>query len=475
MRNDSEELVDGLRPFKRRRGPNEDDEDGDEDISMAKHPKAKKPRLSAAGFRSTDLAEGIAPSSVKTGTHGQFEKEKEKRALEKARAEGRYIMLQAALRGKRRIVRLPIPGPRLAQVVAQQAAKAALTAGEKADAEHEVEEGATAGQADQTDGADGDEEVVDLLKSDIAPRKEQNPVEYYEQRQKEGFVVSGATKKAMIPVEKDTSYGYYPSKPKLKAGVPQQNGKRVKKMGKGNVEYEEVDIGSDDDFEDGLFMTSGTAMGTTASSSHRRSIPNYLQDRYGGEDLPNELPPMHKDKGRPKPSRPGPTEKAKAVASPTTKAKPTAGKMPSMRPSAGSSMTMDGAADDAGAMSDEYLDVDEIVPDPVPTSFVAVNGTSTSAPASRPSSSRAPTKPQLAKSPARPNQRQQVMDEQNRLAKLQALEMVTGDSSPPPAMTAGRAPYRSARVTVSMAETLDIDSDEEDGVEEVPARGAIRA
>ena len=144
-----------------------------------------------------------------------------------------------------------------------------------------------------------------------------------------------------------------------------------------------------------------------------------------------------------------------------------------MRPSAGSSMNMDSAADDAAAISDEYLDVDEIVPDLAPASFVAVNGPSTSAPASRPGSSRAPTKAHPAKSPARPNQRQQAMDEQNRLAKLQALEMV--DASPPPAEAAGKAPSRSVRGTVSMAEALDIDSDEEDGVEEVPARGAIRA
>jgi hypothetical protein len=68
------------------------------------------------------------------------------------------------------------------------------------------------------------------------------------------------------------------------------------------------------------------------------------------------------------------------------------------------------------------------------------------------------------------------MDEQNRLAKLQALKMVTGDSSPSLlAKTSGRPLSRSAKCTVSMAETLDIDSDEEDGVEEVPARGAIRA
>lgn len=480
MRDDSEELVDGLRPFKRRRGANDDDDDLDgEGISMAKQPKAKKPRLSAAGFRSTDLADGAAPSSVKTGTHGQFEKEKEKRALEKARSEGRFIMLQAALRGKKRIVRLPIPGHRLAQVLAQQAAQAALNAGEEADAEHEVEAGAAPSQSDQVDLAEGEDEGIALLKSDIAPKKsKKNPSEYYEQRQKEGFVVSGATKKAMIPVEKDTSYGYYPPKAKPKSGAPQTNGKRVnKRMGKGNVEYEEVDIGSDEDFDEDSYMMSGA--NTATGTNHRRSIPNYLQSRYDDEDLPDELPALPKAKPRGKQGRPGPAQRAQAAAaaaaSPPVKAKTTAGKRPSMRPSAGNSMNMDGSGDD--------VDVEEVVPDDTPThTFTSVNGrnggTPSSAPASRPSSSRAPVQTQPSK-PSNLNQRQLAMDEENRLAKLQALEMLEGGNMSPPPRRGGQGMFGQGRGggkgTLSMADSLNIDSDEEDVVEEVPARGVVRA
>ena len=474
MRDDSEERVDGLRPFKRRRGANDDEDDYGEGICMAKHPKAKKPRLSAAGFRSTDLAVGSAPSSIKTGTHGQFEKEKEKRAIEKARTDGRFIMLQAALRGKRRIVRLQIPGHRLAQLLAKQVAKEALYAGNEADAEHEVEEGAASKQPDQLDVEDEGDDETALLKSDIAPKKQkQNPQQYYEQRQKEGYIVGGGTKKAMIPVEKDTNYGYYPSKPKPKAGAPQQNGKRVKRMGKGNVEYEEVDIGSDDDFEDEGYTMSGAV--TNASASHRRSIPNYLQSRYGNEDLPDELPPMYRDKPRVKqPHRSRPVERAKAAAtpavSPSVKSKPTAGKKPSMRSSAANnSMNGNGTFD---AADDDFVDVDEILPDesPARASTATLNGTPTSAtPVSRPGSSRAPLKTQSAKS----NSRRQAMDEENRLAKLQALEMVSGDMSPPPARKAEKR--GAVRETFSIADTLNIDSDEEDGIEEVPARGATRA
>ena len=61
LRDGSEELVGGLRPFKRRRAADDDGEG--EDISMSMS-KTKKPRLSAAGFKSFDLADGVAASSA---------------------------------------------------------------------------------------------------------------------------------------------------------------------------------------------------------------------------------------------------------------------------------------------------------------------------------------------------------------------------------------------------------------------------
>ena len=108
-------------------------------------------------------------------------------------------MLQAATKGKKRIVKLLIPGNRLAQVIAQQAARAASNAtnGPDADAKHKME-----------DGAQDDEPISNdlLLKSDIAPKK--NPTEMREQRLRDGIVVHGGAKKALVPVEKDDNYGY---------------------------------------------------------------------------------------------------------------------------------------------------------------------------------------------------------------------------------------------------------------------------
>ena len=134
---------------------------------------------------------------------------------------------------------------------------------------------------------------------------------------------------------------------------------------------------------------------------------------------------------------------------------------------------MDGASDDAG---DDYVDVDKIVPDQTPAraSSVTLSGTPTSAtPASRLGSSRVHPKPQQAK----PKTRQQTIDEENRFAKLQALEMVAGDMSPPPTRKAASSMpnYSACNRTFSIATTYNIDSDGEDGIEEVPARGAIRA
>ena len=500
-RSASEELVGGLRPFKRRR---QDDEDADvEDISMAKHPKAKKPRMSAAGFRSSDLADGIAPSSAskaKNEAQRQFEKEKERKALEKAKSEGRFIMLQAALRGKRRIVRLPIPGARLAQLLAQQQAKAALLAGEDADAEHEVEEGPQSPILDR----DGDDEGDVVLKSDIPVKKKQNPKEYYEQRQKEGFVLSGGAKKAKIPVERDANYGYYPSRPKNKGGkgglLSAAEAQRRRRSG-AMVEYEEVDIGSDEDVDDSLLNGGGRGGAGGAVVKEKRSLPNYLQSRHiGDEDLPDELPADYKDgaqrrqqgsrpsaqatrppqaknaegrfvKSTPQGTPQGPKQKEKQ--------RPTAGKRPSMRPSMSTNdATLDGAADDDGtqdvidaAANGEYMDVDEIMAQSAParTSFSAVNRPVNGTPAGAKATSAQAQKQK---------QKQKAMDEQNRLAKLQALEMVTGDTSPLATGKKGTPGRPSAGKgkggMVSMADALGVDSDDSDGVEEVPARRSVR-
>ena len=421
MNEDDAELGE-LRPFKRRR-PQDDDEDGEfEEISMSKQPKSKKPRLSAAGFRSIDLADGPGSTSkAKNEAQRQFEKEQERKKLEKAKSEGRFIMLQAALRGKKRIVKLSIPGPRLAQLVAQQAAKAALTAGEEADAEHEVEEGA----APQDEEEDEQDDGV-LLKSDIAPKKVKDPKAYYQQRQQEGYVVSGNMKKARIPVEKDDNYRIGGVPTKAKASTTQASSKKAPaRSSRRNFEYEEVDIGSDnDDFDDdSMFVTNNTG----TSRSDRRALPSYLKNRHAGEeDLPEELP-MTKSR----PPRPQSNNNSPAIRTPASAQ--TAGKRPLMRPptttstAANPNILSDDEDDDtteaavAAAVNGDFMDIDDAIAVQQPLQHVSpavqTNGNGDATPAPAPKRSRG--RPSGGNLAALQKQKQ---DEQNRLAKLQALE-----------------------------------------------------
>lgn len=263
---DDDEGVGGLRPF-RKRG-RDDDEDEAECINLQKHPKVKKLRMSGAGFRSSDLADGATSvSKARTEIQRQFEQEKERKALDKAKAEGRFIMLQAALRNKKRIVTLQISASRLAQLLAQQAARAALGHRGESNAEHEV-------QGAQPDP--DDERFHSLLKSDIIPKKHKDPNQYYQERQEQGLIITGGAKKALIPVEKDDNYGCR-ARERLPSGkrgllVPEEK----RKTRHSAVEYEEVDIGSDEDLEENrLFVQEAT------STRDRRSHPQYLRNRHG--------------------------------------------------------------------------------------------------------------------------------------------------------------------------------------------------
>ena len=439
--NREEEEVDGLRPFKRRHNPNDDE---DEDISMLKAPKVKKPRMSAAGFRSTDLADETLAAKAKNEAQRQFEREKERKALDKAKSDGRFIMLQAALRGKKRIVSLPLPGARLAQLLAQQAAKAALRVGEEVDAEHEVEEGAS--QSDQE--GDGDA----LLKSDIAPKKKPDPKKYYEKRQKDGLVVTGKTKKALIPIEKDESYGS-----RIRERLP--NGKRVmvekkKKSRESAVDYEEVDIGSDEDMDEDHFVSQETG---AVRDKDRRSLPGYLRNRHAdAEGLPSELSDSVIRERQQIQKAPG-TSSARHLSHHTESGskRGVSGKRPNMRPA---QAILDDAGDEEvdetinQAADGDFMDVDDAVqPSITASSRAAVSDAHAPSLHAQPDSA-----------------------EQNRLAKLQALAMVDGGevsesrghSRGQPTST-GRS--KGAPMTVSMADALTPPEDSDDGVDSVPA------
>lgn len=455
-----------LRPLKKRSRKEAGDDDQDGDISMQKAPKQKKPRLMQAGFRSFDLAEnatGASASKAKNEAQRQFEKEKERKALEKAKADGRFIILQAAIKGKHRHVVLRVPGARLAQLMAVQAAKAAMNGGDDIDAEHEHED-ATMMPPPSAHFAQGDAEDESaglLLKSDIAPKKTPTTIrEDRERKMRDGRVLTGNTKKALIPVEKDESYGYRPREKQngkwvaikeVEATAASGKGRRNRESRGGYKEYEEIDIGSDEEDasgeeEAGGFQAINSGRARASGNNGRRSLPGYLADRtYNG---PDELPDTFRDgdvhgskAGRPKKTKrtsdsAGNIEAAMrlteatitspepAVATKKTNGDRTSsfgGKRPSMRPSNGNAPIELSDGNPSSSDEEEETTAAPAVKDPTPAVKKAASG---------------PTAAQRA---------QAEMEEANRLAKLQAFAMVDGGD--------------------------DIfDESDDDGEEEIPAR-----
>ncbi|WPG98541.1 Hypothetical protein R9X50_00133300 [Acrodontium crateriforme] len=397
------ETVNGLRPFKRIRDPDNDD------INMQKHPKAKKPRMQSAGFRSSDLADGTI-SRAKSEVQRQFEKEKERKALDKAKAQGRFIMLSAALRGKKRIVVMKISGARLAQAMAQQATSMALRTNKEQSPSNEVQ--------DENDDS-GD---MSLLQSDVVPKKPKAMQEYHQQRQRDGLVITSKTKKARIPVERDENYDGRVKNGKQKLDAVD----RRKSRNSATVDYEEVDIGSDED-------EAADEEQATVSHAQNRRLPTYLQERHAGnEELPGELSDdLESGISKQKPKRAAPTSvpatssgasfippKKKYIGRP-------AGKRPTMRPVQAPFAIEDansGGMDDVIQISDDEGSNDS-------SALMA----------------------------------QQTMNEANRVAKLQALEMLDAVEQ------SGGEAGNQANYNLLMAAQSDGDSDV-DGADSVPAR-----
>lgn len=355
---------------RRRSNGNEDEDYGEEDMVMSTKPKPKKPRLAVAGFRSTDLADGATASNkAKSEAQRQFEKEKEKerKAIDKAKAEGRFIMLQARLKGKRRIVQLKVSGARLAHLLAQQAARAALAGDDESQpaAENELQGGANrlpqaVGGPDENGGEEENSSVL-ILKSDIAPkkRKETGP-SAYEQRQRDGFSINSKTKKATIPVERDENYGYR-TKTKTRHLVPVEKRKHQRRS---NVDHEDTDVGLDkDDFSASNYYLSQPGQ----SGASRRAMSSYLQNKHAGEeDLPDTLPESHRDHDPYHQNR----REAKASRLSAIGGKPTSphrnskgqsstsGKRPRRRLEASTSHAAANEEEDA----DDFMDIDDAIP-----------------------------------------------------------------------------------------------------------------
>ena len=472
---------------KRKRASDDDDH---EDIAMSKGKKGKKPRLSAAGFRSVDLAD-TAPAPPKNEMQRQFGKEKERKALEKAKAEGRFIMMQAALKGKKRIVKFSVPGDRLGHILAAKAtqaaelAQAALAAVGGNVAGHSV--GSNAPSKTAASMAPPNGTTTDLLTSDIAPKKDpkEHSRELYRQRKEDGHLVTSKTKKALIPVEKDDNYGYRSMEKKLKFPNTAAAKRPGRKAASNHVEYEEVDIGSDLEEEDEMFDPEPNA-------SKRRSIPTYLKDRHNGdEDLPDYLPDDFRDRQWDNNNKRSGVRKSGATAAaesnglepaPSGQARPLTGKRPSMRPATASSPHEED--DDVDANSAEFGDEDAVAASTQSSGHATPVGAPMGQPswtsANKPQSSNSPSAAAVAAAQKQKQkaQRQSAMEEENRRAKLQALQMLDdaspGASSIPPSSSKGKnvrfsTGEHATANNISLADGLD-DESSDDEVDSVPAK-----
>ncbi|KAK3075265.1 hypothetical protein LTR53_001543, partial [Teratosphaeriaceae sp. CCFEE 6253] len=250
----------------------------------------------------------------------------------------------------------------------------------------------------------------------------------------------------------------------------------------------EVDIGSEDERADDSMLTANPP----TSTRDKRALPAYIQNRYNDEDVPDELPINFKEGIGRKPR----TKKVAATADADDDATPEdrtpvmgrpAGKRPSMRPMTAPDANTNGTAENE---VDEMIEaaangVFEGVDDPVEASSASKAPAATPAVVAPPTSNGKPStgrprgRPPKSRPSAAASARKET-DEQNRLAKLQALGMMTGESDTPSARTtAGPGIYggtvvKGAPTTISMADALD-DDDSDDGLDDIPARGpAIR-
>ncbi|KAI9664551.1 MAG: hypothetical protein M1821_005997 [Bathelium mastoideum] len=238
----------------------------------------------------------------------EFMKQKEKRALEEARKQGRFIMYQAAQRGKKKVVTLRINKQKLAELVNNILSRENL------------------------DGANAAETAVEenvLLRSDIVPSKGVGP--------KAGLKANAKQPKQFrYRVDEDETFGT--RKDRRRTVGP--DGKPKKRQ----PQFEEVTVDSDDEMEESDRQRDG-ATGSRRNANGRRRISSYLAKRHEGEpELPDALPDDWKD-GRRKREHEREHDRARqhkrgreqervteAPQQQTTPVRAQAGKRPAMRP-----------------------------------------------------------------------------------------------------------------------------------------------
>ena len=236
----------------------------DDDASFYPDPSAEIPRsgkskkrpcqsddddqIKLIGSKRRKKDDGRPLAQPKSGATKQFQKEKEKRQLEEARKVGRYIMVAAAMRGKSRVVKLPISSEKLALIASQEAAKRA---------------------AAPSFGGDGaDDGTRAIIQSDVVPASNGAPKSGPQPK---------ATNQFRYRVEDDEDFKSRHRR-KLSGGV---NG-----VAKAKLRYEEITVDSDYKEDEEEEYPSRINNG-----SRGRRISSWLARKNQEDgDLPSELP-----------------------------------------------------------------------------------------------------------------------------------------------------------------------------------------
>jgi hypothetical protein len=294
-----------------KRGRDDDEEEG----NKRRKKKARKPKKKD---------ESAQPLQSKNLSGKQYQKEVERKLLEEARREDRFLLVAARMKNKSKIVKLSLNTGLLQRIK-----------------ERPVPERPQVVRQSTPEDLDGPSEMGYILQSDILP-KASAPKDLVEKEK--------AAKTFRYRVEEDEAYNT--RKRNSDVGAAAKPGKPA-----GRRRFEEITLDSDEEFGD-----DGDDVEYTGRSRGRAS--NWLaRKNQGEEDLPTELPPNFRD-GLVRPNREKELERRREVNERrrTLPPKPNVGIRSIGRPSKIRSHNSTGTmSDEDGIHEEELIHVDDSI------------------------------------------------------------------------------------------------------------------
>ncbi|PSN63848.1 hypothetical protein BS50DRAFT_576476 [Corynespora cassiicola Philippines] len=228
------------------------DDDGDEEGNNKRRSKSKKQK------KKVDNAK--QPLQPKNASGQQYQKEMQKRLLDEAKREDRFILVAARMKGKSKVIKLALSPYLLSEIQNRPIPERP--------------------QVIRQDPVEDTGDLGSILQSDVVPKK--SAASQAKDKEK-------GPKTFRYRVEEDESYSTRKRNPEPSEGFASAKPGRPSKKSR---RYEEVTIDSDSDVDyDNEFENS-----TPKPSRPRARTSNWLaRKNQGEEDLPTELPPDFRD------------------------------------------------------------------------------------------------------------------------------------------------------------------------------------